>query len=211
MFSKIWTFAILIVALALQAQAHAGVSPVLGVAGAAKRTDVKRPSAANPCGAGVNIAGTIDKSTAVQAAADGSFKATAVDFNAGGDGSRQFTAQVDATGVGKTFVAAKVTTNGDPAPKTVGSQPLVVQLPAGTKCTGGATKNKCLVSFKSSAGFGNCVVVQQGGGARTAVTKKGKKAAAGTRAARAMLAGLETRFEDTTAKLKRSITDWMWV
>lgn len=133
MFSKIWTFAILIIALALQAQAHAAVSPVLGVAGAAKRSDVQRPSAANPCGAGVNIAGTIDKSTAVQAAADGSFKATAVDFNAyvhtlrvckmplpyllscsGGDGSRQFTAQVDATGVGKTFVAAKVTTNGDP-------------------------------------------------------------------------------------------------
>jgi len=82
MFFKIWTFAILIVALALQAQAHAAVSPVLGVAGAVKRSDVKRPSVANPCGASVNIAGTIDKSTVVQAAADGSFTATAVDFNA---------------------------------------------------------------------------------------------------------------------------------
>lgn len=82
MFFKIWTIVILIVALALHVQAHAGVSPALGVAGALKRSDVKRPSAANPCGAGVNIAGTIDKSTAVQAAADGSFTATAVDFNA---------------------------------------------------------------------------------------------------------------------------------
>jgi hypothetical protein len=82
MFFKIWAFAILIVALALQTQAHAAVAPVLGVAGAPKRSDVKRPSAANPCGAGVNIAGTIDKSTAVQAAADGSFEATAIDFNA---------------------------------------------------------------------------------------------------------------------------------
>lgn len=39
---------------------------------------------------------------------------------------------------------------------------MTAALPAGTTCTGGATGNKCLVSFKTAGGFGNCVVVQQG-------------------------------------------------
>lgn len=51
------------------------------------------------------------------------------------------------------------------APTDVGTQNLSVQLPAGTSCTGGASKNLCLVSFTTAGGFGNCVVVQQGGAA----------------------------------------------
>ena len=35
-------------------------------------------------------------------------------------------------------------------------------MPAGTKCTGGTSKNLCLASFVTTAGFGNCVVVSQG-------------------------------------------------
>jgi len=41
------------------------------------------------------------------------------------------------------------------------SEQLTVQMPAGTNCTGGASGNLCLASFKTTAGFGNCVVVSQ--------------------------------------------------
>ena len=44
------------------------------------------------------------------------------------------------------------------APKELGSEQLTIQMPAA--CTGGATGDKCLVSFKTASGFGNCVVVQ---------------------------------------------------
>jgi uncharacterized protein (DUF2345 family) len=91
------------------------------------------------------------------------FTATATNYNKAKDGSLQFTAQVDAAGTGKAFKAATITKNGDPAPKTVGeTAQLSVSLPAGTKCTGGKTKDLCLVSFKSASGFGNCMVVKQG-------------------------------------------------
>jgi len=183
MFSKIWTSAALVLALSLQVHAHAIVSPALGVSGTPIRADVKRPSAAEPCGAGVNIASALDSSTAVAASAAGAIDATAIDFNAGADGSRDFTAKVDATGTGKNFVAMTITTNGIKAPATAGSQPLVASLPAGTKCTGGATKNKCLVQFVSTAGFGNCVAVSQGGAAAAAAPAAGAGAAAAAGAA----------------------------
>ncbi|KAF8903935.1 hypothetical protein CPB84DRAFT_1773746 [Gymnopilus junonius] len=190
MFSKLLTSSALVLALSLQAQAHAAVAPALGVSGTPVRNDVKRPSTAQPCGAGANIASEIDSSTAVTAAADGTFDTTAIDFNAGTDGSRQFTAKVDATGTGKSFVAATITTNGDGNPTSVGSQPLVAKLPAGTKCTGGATGNKCLVQFVSTAGFGNCLVVAQGAsGAASAAAPTASAATAGNAAANAAAAG----------------------
>jgi len=204
MFSKIWTSAALVLALTLQVTAHAAVSPALGVSGTPVRNDVKRPSANSPCGAGVNIANTIDTSTAVAASAAGSFNADAISFNGGGDGSRKVTAKVDATGKGTKFVAMSVTTNGDPAPKSAGSQPIVAALPAGTKCTGGKTGNKCLVQFVTSAGFGNCVVVSQGAAAG------GAKKAAGSRAARSSLAELEARGEGMAEVVKRGIASWIW-
>ena len=72
-------------------------------------------------------------------------------------------------------------------PSDVGSQPLTVSLPAGTKCTGGNTGNLCLVSFTTAGRFGNCVVVQQGAngtatGTGTATTQAAA-AASGTAAA----------------------------
>jgi len=182
MFSKVFTSTALLLALSLQVHGHAAIAPVLGVAGAPARSDVQRPSAAAPCGK-TNVAATIDTSTPVVAAADGTFSATVTNFNGGADGSRKVTASVDATGVGKTFAAMTVSQNGDAAPAAVGSQQLTAALPAGTKCTGGKAGNLCLVSFKTTAGFGNCVVVQQGaaavaGGAAGAAVAGGAGSAA---------------------------------
>ncbi|KAK7049933.1 hypothetical protein VNI00_005363 [Paramarasmius palmivorus] len=165
-FSKVFASSALVLALTLGAHAHAGVNPALGVNGNMARSDVKRPN--NNCG-GANVAASIDQSTPVQAAADGTFTATAVNFNGGADGSRQFTATVDPTGQGSGFNGnVQITQNGNPAPNGNGNDQLVAKLPAGTTCTGGAAGNRCLVSFKSSAGFGNCVVVQQGAGGAAA-------------------------------------------
>jgi hypothetical protein len=81
MFSKIWTSAALVLALALQVSARTVVAPVLGVSGTPMRNNVKRPNTGSPCGPGVNIANTIDTSTAVAANAAGSFKATEININ----------------------------------------------------------------------------------------------------------------------------------
>ncbi|KAL1948978.1 hypothetical protein VTO73DRAFT_10784 [Trametes versicolor] len=186
--------ATVLLGLTLQAHAHAGVTPALGVKANFARANVQRPSTAKPCGS-INVAQNLDASTPIVAKADGTFVATITNFNAGTDGSRQVTAKVDGTGVGKTFTAATVTKNGDKSPTNVGSQQLTVALPKGMTCTGGATKNKCLVSFTTAGGFGNCAVVQTaatGAKAATAAATTGKKAkaaardvnAVGTRAAR---------------------------
>jgi hypothetical protein len=76
--------------------------------------------------------------------------------------------QVDAAGTGAKFVTAQVTANGEAAPASTGTEKITASLPAGTTCTGGASGDLCLASFKTAGGFGNCVVVQQGaGGAAT--------------------------------------------
>ncbi|TBU30091.1 hypothetical protein BD311DRAFT_240077 [Dichomitus squalens] len=169
--------AALCLSLSLQAHAHAAIAPALDVKGTPARNDVQRPSTAKPCG---NAALTgIDTSTAVTAAANGSFAATITNFNAGVDGSRQVTATINADGTGKNFVNAEVLQNGDKNPTSTGSQQLVVQIPAGTTCSGGASKSKCLVSFTTAGGFGNCVVVDQAAGAATGAGNN----AAGTGAA----------------------------
>lgn len=73
--------ATVILGLFSQAHAHAAVSPMLGVNGTPVRNNVKRPSTANPCGAGINVANSINSAQAVTAAADGSFTVTAIAFN----------------------------------------------------------------------------------------------------------------------------------
>ncbi|EIW52007.1 uncharacterized protein TRAVEDRAFT_136429 [Trametes versicolor FP-101664 SS1] len=164
MFSKsIISSVVLCLGLALQASAHAIITPALGVSGTAVRADVQRPSAATECGA-INIPQNIDSSTPAVANDAGIFNVTITDFNGGVDGSRQIaTVLVDPTGTGN-FAKAQPATmllNGDLAPTVVGSQPLTVQLPAGVECAGGASANKCLVSFTTAGNFGNCVVVEQ--------------------------------------------------
>jgi hypothetical protein len=86
--------------------------------------------------------------------------------------------QVDAAGTGAKFVAGKVTTNGQLAPTDQATEKVTASLPAGTKCTGGASGNLCLASFTTAGGFGNCVVVQQGagGGAAAGGAKAGNAA-----------------------------------
>ncbi|KAJ7503268.1 hypothetical protein B0H11DRAFT_1630707, partial [Mycena galericulata] len=131
------------------------LSPALGVKGTPARSDVQRPSTAQPCGT-INPATTLDTSTAIPAAADGSVTMSVTNFNAGADGSTSVAVQVDATGTGKSFVAGTVSTNGNPAPTAVETDKVVFNLPAGTKCTGGTAGNLCLVSVKTTAGFGAC-------------------------------------------------------
>ncbi|KAJ6543593.1 hypothetical protein DFH09DRAFT_1390810 [Mycena vulgaris] len=171
---SVFAYAALVLALAAQSSAHAIPSPALGVKGAPARSDVQRPSTAKPCGT-IDPATTLDTSTAVAAAADGSVSLNVVNFNAGADGSTSVSVQVDASGKGTAFVAGTVTTNGNPAPKAVETDKVVFTLPAGTKCAGGAAGNLCLVSVKTTAGFGACMVVSQGaasaaGGAVAATT-----------------------------------------
>ncbi|KAI0793627.1 hypothetical protein C8Q74DRAFT_1194046, partial [Fomes fomentarius] len=179
-FSKSLVAAVaLCLSVSLQVHAHAAIAPALGVQGTPVRNNAQRPSNARPCG-NTNIAQTIDSSTAVTAAANGQFQATITNFNAGVDGSTQVTAKVDATGTGQSFVNAQVVKNGERAPSSTGSVQLTVQLPAGTTCSGGASGSKCLVSFVTAGGFGNCVVVDQAGGAAA-----GNGAAAGTNGAAA--------------------------
>ncbi|KAJ3567666.1 hypothetical protein NP233_g6208 [Leucocoprinus birnbaumii] len=131
MYSKVWTSLAILLVASLEVHAHAAVAPVLGLASAApKRRDVKRPNNIRPCGLGVNVAQALAKSTPVQAAADGTFTVTATNFNAGRDGSRQFTAQVDAAATGKNFVPMTISQNGQAAPASTGSEDIVAALPA---------------------------------------------------------------------------------
>ncbi|EJF60577.1 hypothetical protein DICSQDRAFT_171019 [Dichomitus squalens LYAD-421 SS1] len=158
----------LCLSLSLQAHAHAAIAPALDVEGTPVRSDVQRPTKARPCGK-VDLSG-IDTSTAITPAANGSFVATITNFNPGLDGSRQVTAAVSADGTGQDFVDAEVLQNGEKRPTSTGSQQLVVQMPAGMTCTGGASQSKCLVSFVTAGRFGNCVVVDQGASASTNAT-----------------------------------------
>ncbi|KAH7869308.1 uncharacterized protein C8R40DRAFT_1131130 [Lentinula edodes] len=180
MFSKVFASLSVLLAISVQVNAHAAIAPALGVDGTPVRADVQRPSTASPCGT-VNVASTLDTSTPVQAAADGTFTATATDFNAGADGSRSVTAKVDPTAQGKTFsTAVTVSQNGDAAPTTVGSDQIVAALPAGTTCSGGTAGNLCLVQFTTTAGFGNCVVVAQGAATGAAAANTTAAATNGT-------------------------------
>jgi hypothetical protein len=81
MFANFFVLSAFVLALVSQAYGHAAVSPMVGVTGTPKRSDVKRPNTANPCGAGVNVAQALNSAQAVTAAADGSFTVTAIAFN----------------------------------------------------------------------------------------------------------------------------------
>ncbi|KAJ6530274.1 hypothetical protein B0H19DRAFT_481870 [Mycena capillaripes] len=69
-------------------------------------------------------------------------------------------------------------------PAKVETDQVTFSLPAGTKCTGGKAKNLCLVSVKTTAGFGACTVVSQGKAAAAPPAKaapaKANNAAANT-------------------------------
>jgi len=187
-------------ALAAQTSAHAIPNPALGVKGTPQRSDVQRPSTASPCG-NVNIASNLDTSTAVAAAADGTVTFQVQNFNAGADGSTSVSVQVDPTGAGKKFIAATVKTNGNNNPSKVESDKVVVSLPAGTKCTGGQAKNLCLLSVKTTAGFGACTVVSQGkAAANPPATAAAKPTAAKPAAAKPTKAAAQPSVAQLAAK-----------
>ncbi|KAJ7224928.1 hypothetical protein B0H12DRAFT_1223887 [Mycena haematopus] len=189
--------------LVARASAHAMPSPALGVAGVPTRTDVQRPSAAQPCGS-VPIAANINNSTAVPVEADGmTVMLNVTNFNAGADGSRSVSVLVDPTATGKNFTKATVTKNGNANPTSDGTDQIKLTLPAGTKCSGGTDGNLCLLSVKTTTGFGACSVVQQlatssasgsstNGSSTTSTGKvpctknRKRRAAVGTSAARAL-------------------------
>ncbi|EUC65683.1 Rgp1 domain protein, putative [Rhizoctonia solani AG-3 Rhs1AP] len=197
---------LVLAALSTSVLGHAGVAPALGVKGTTiARNNVQRPSTNKPCGNSALSA--IDTSTAVPLNGN-SFTVTATNFNGGRDGSTQFTAQVDSTGKGTGFKAATVTKNGQLAPSGTGSAQITVQMPAGMTCTGGASGNRCLVSFKSAGGFGNCVVVSSGGGGNAAAgTKAATKGTKNTRSRQHARDFLST-LEDKSEQIKRAIA-WM--
>ncbi|KAF8462640.1 hypothetical protein DFH94DRAFT_787900, partial [Russula ochroleuca] len=147
--------------LTSSANAQAIVVPALGVNGSPGMGDVQHPSADKPCG-NVTISQDLDYSTPVAADASGNFSPSITNFVPNPDGSRSITTVlVDASGIGKNFVAAQMVVNGDADPTNDATQQVTVKLPAGTSCTGGAEKNLCLASFTTTAGYGNCVVVSQ--------------------------------------------------
>ncbi|KAJ6618928.1 hypothetical protein B0H10DRAFT_1913187 [Mycena sp. CBHHK59/15] len=184
------TVVLMALSMTARVSAHGGVSPALGVTGTFTKADVQRVVAGSDCGS-TNVAATIDSSTAVPAdPTTGSFSVTGNSFDPGSDGSLSVTALVDTTGTGKSFTGTvDVTTNGNAVQTaSTSTQPIVAALPAGTKCTGGAAGNLCLVAFKTTAGFQNCVVVSQGA-ASNAAAAAGTAAAAAAGAAGAAAAG----------------------
>ncbi|KAG9086379.1 hypothetical protein FRC06_003117 [Ceratobasidium sp. 370] len=86
------------------------------------------------------------------------------------DGAGPYKCEVSADGSGSKFVGMKIITNvvgvnGISRATKMTDHPLVAQLPANIKCTGGPKGNACLVRCKNSAPngpFGGCTAVTAG-------------------------------------------------
>jgi len=166
-FTKLSLFA-LALSMPMQAFGHALIEPALGVTGQGARSDVQRPSKKTPCGS-LNIADALADTTPVKANGD-AFTVSVQNFNAGKDGSTQIASTlIDTSGTGKSFTGGSVsiTKNGVLAPSSTGTVQVSGTLPSGTKCTGGKDGASCLVSFTTAGGFGNCILISQGGNAAT--------------------------------------------
>jgi len=129
-------------------------------------------SADAPCGRG-GSAGQINVASSIEAAitaglptvgANGEITMNWQQVNAGSDGGGPGNAFIDVSGTGANFVALDITKNfGDNGADS--RNPMTVKLPAGTSCTGGSTKNVCLIKVTNPAGpFGSCIAVQSPGG-----------------------------------------------
>ncbi|CAK5281302.1 unnamed protein product [Mycena citricolor] len=168
----------------------------------------------DPCGATL-LAGSVNIPAAMTAAlaqgggalpsfaADGSIQFTLHQVNA--DGGGPFTAMVNTDATGASWIPASVLVqapgingilHGGPA-----DVPFTAQIPAGTKCTGGADGATCLIrlnnggtnnslSLAQGAGpFGGCAAVTQAGGAAAAGGAAGAAAAGNAAGAGAAAAG----------------------
>jgi len=165
MFSKTFFAFALVFAMVLQASAHTGIYPALGVDQFERKNVHRQSDGGGPCG--MNIAKNLDSSKPIEVDDDGTFTATVESYNGGVDGTRLVNLQVDASGTGDNFVDGKVTKNGARRPSTKGVETITAQLPPGTQCKGGKNGDLCLGSFVQNTGkFGNCVVLQQKGQAK---------------------------------------------
>ncbi|KAF8504834.1 hypothetical protein F5888DRAFT_792560 [Russula emetica] len=163
MLSKSFTASILLLALTSSVNAQCVFSPPFGGSGNPAASDVQQPSSDTPCGK-TSISQNIDTSSAVNADADGQFTISAINFASGEEGSRLIqTGKVDPSGAGDNFQDIQIITNGNNDPSSEATQQLTLKLPSGIKCVGGNEKNRCLASFVTPKGYGNCVVVIQPG------------------------------------------------
>jgi hypothetical protein len=80
MFSKSFIAFVFLLTLTSSVNAHAIISPALGIQGKPMRNDVQRPSNGNPCG-NVDIAEHINTSTAVVADENGTFSPSITNFD----------------------------------------------------------------------------------------------------------------------------------
>jgi len=141
-------------------------------------------AAAKGCGrtlkAGENSIANFDGPIA-QVKEGGQLTMTVHQINA--DGAGPYTCMVDTTATGESFTAMQVVTdvpgkNGRDRTGQKTDFPLVVQMAAGTQCTGkvGATENVCMVRCQNPARagpFGGCVPVQMVGAAGAGGTTNG--------------------------------------
>lgn len=125
-----------------------------------------------PCGRGVT-AGNINVQAEIEKAirsglptvgANGEISMNWQQVNAGADGGGPGTAAIDVTGTGNNFKPLQITKDfGDGGNNS--RNPMTVKLAPGTTCTGGSTKNACLIKVTNAAGpFGSCIAVQSPGG-----------------------------------------------
>jgi len=130
-------------------------------------------------GKAINIAAEIEnaiKSGKIPTAAgDGTINMDWFQQNAGGDGGGPGNAALDTGATGNAFKPLTITKNfGDKGRDSV--NPMQVKIPAGTKCTGGSTKNVCLAKVVNSAGpFGSCFAFRTAGAKKQAAKKPGRR------------------------------------
>ncbi|TFK52077.1 hypothetical protein OE88DRAFT_1502016 [Heliocybe sulcata] len=162
-------------------------------------TPVLKDLNTNPCGSTL-MGGSIDIATAMKNQAQASNGAlpqvpsngtlTLGIHQVNADGGGPFTAEVNADGTGKTWVAATVMSQPPGSNGLLHNGPansfLTLQMPKNVQCTGGTGNNACLVrinnggenstSFANGAGpFGGCVAVSM-----AATSTKGGSAAKST-------------------------------
>jgi hypothetical protein len=131
--------------------------------------DAIRVSTADPCGTNVNLA-SLSSTNAAVLNANSTLNMSLFQITA--DGAGPYKVAIDTGATGKQLTTqADITTN---VPGTNGvsngigkSFPLDVTVPQGVACTGGATKNMCLVQVKNPSGFGGCGLFQLAAGGGT--------------------------------------------
>lgn len=182
MFSKSLIALISVFALTrTSVNAHGFFAPALGVEGPPTVDDVQIPSSSSPCG-NVDISDNLDNSTVAVATAEGEFFIDVTNFDTDGGLRAIEVVKIDSSGTGDKFdTIGTIISNGDANPTTDTTQQLLVRLAASTVCTGGTDGNLCLVSFITTDGFGNCVVVSQppntGAGNSASASETGEVAA----------------------------------